>query len=236
MHVMVFVIMASALAVIIMLSDFQHDRDINGVKLVNLEQFFVEHDVPEEHQNVLLKKISKDELWDAYKLELVQQIPADYYEFDPLEGEQSRYYRFEDGSFVMISIEFGSAGEVAPASEGVKLDGVKIRKRVGTAEALVCADLFIADNGYGTSAQILRLYDASLDGFDEPHQISTEIVRESEDTNRHRSALARSFWTVQGDQNISWSASQEGTLPEVPLSLWIGVLDGKIYVNSKLPY
>lgn len=225
-------------------SDVQY-TDVNGVQGINLDQFFVENLIPQEKQVLLKEKVKNNELWDAYKPELQQQIPADFFAFDPQLGDQDKYYRFPDGSFIYVGTEVGTTskdpGMIQPFGSSTDQYGTtywdfKCTKTVGTASAYVYADFLLTFEGNGYKSKIFKLYGANASGFGVTDTPSTEIVRGEEDLNKSRSALARSYWFAKTDLNLSWEGNGINTSIGTTCSLWLAAIRGKLYVDSKLPY
>ncbi|NEZ41925.1 hypothetical protein [Paenibacillus alvei] len=219
--------------------------DVNGVQGIDLNQFFEENVVPKEKQELLKEKVRNNELWDAYKPELQQQIPADFFAFEPQLGNQDKYYRFPDGSFIYVGTEMGTTskdpGMIQPFGSSTDQYGTtywdfKCQKIVGTASAYVYADFFLAFEGNGYKSKIFKLYGANASGFGVTGTPSTEIIRPIEDLEKERSALARSYWFAKTDLNFSWEGNGINTSIGTTCSLWLGAIRGKLYVDSKLPY
>lgn len=78
-----------------------HGFETKEKMIRNLE----ENNVSKEKILLLVEKTENNEPWDIDKQECIDSIPKDFYVFDPKEGSQERYYRFDDGSFVKISNE-----------------------------------------------------------------------------------------------------------------------------------
>lgn len=62
-----------------------------------------ENFVPQDKIDLLIKKSENNEPWDIDKKECLNNIPEEFYSFNPQDGSQTRYYRFDDGSFIKIS-------------------------------------------------------------------------------------------------------------------------------------
>lgn len=215
--------------------------DINGIQDINLEQFFQENFIPKEKQALLKEKIEKNKLWDAYKPEMQKLVPSEFFVFDPKLGDQEKYYRFPDGSFISVSTEAGTNSRIQPLGSSTDEYGttywdIKITKRVGTASAYVYADFFLGNYSKGYKSKIFNLYGANASGFGVTETPNTEIVREVEDIEKSRSALARSYWFSQANLNFSWEGNGIDTSVGTTCSLWLGAIKGNLYVDTKLPY
>ncbi|MHA0857786.1 hypothetical protein [Paenibacillus sp. CMAA1364] len=219
--------------------------DVNGVQGIDLNQYFEDNQVPEEKQVLLMEKVKNNELWDAYKPEMQQQIPSDFYAFTPELGDQEKYYRFTDGSFVKISTEVGTTskdqGRIQPYGSSTDQYGVtywdyKTEKVVGLIRSHVYADFFLAFLGNGYKSKIFRLYGAEAHGFSLEDNPSTEIIRPNEDLEKGRSALARSYWFSKSNLSFSWGKTGVNTSIGASCSLWLGAINGSLYVDSVLPY
>ncbi|KXG76722.1 hypothetical protein AN619_08810 [Thermotalea metallivorans] len=79
-----------------------------------LIKFLKENNVPKDKQEVLIEKLENNQLWDVYDPEKRKAVPDDFYVFNPEEGNQTRYYRFEDGSFIKIENTL---------NDSIKIDG-----------------------------------------------------------------------------------------------------------------
>lgn len=68
-------------------------------------EFLRENEVSEKDIKGLINKLENNILWDCYIQENLDKIPESFYTFDidSKKTEQVRYFRFEDGSFVMVS-------------------------------------------------------------------------------------------------------------------------------------
>lgn len=224
--------------------DFPYD--VKGDKRIDLQQFFTKNKIPQDKQNILINKLKKNELWDAYKPELQSQIPNNYFSFDPKLGRQSKYYRFPDGSFISVSIEPGNPEQpfnkaIQPLgsssdSYGTTFWDYKVTKTVGAASAYVYADFFLAYPGNGYKSKIFKLYGANASGFGVKDSPNTEIIRPYEDLEKGRSALARAYWFSNVNLKFSWEGNGIDTSVGTTCSLWLGAIQGKLYVDSKLPY
>jgi len=216
--------------------------DVNGVKDINLDRYFQENQVPKEKQILLKEKVKNNELWDAYKPEMQQWIPSDFFVFDPKLGDQIKYYRFPDGSFISVGTEAGTNSKIHPLGSSTDEYGnitywdIKISKTVGTASAYVYADFLLGNYEKGYKSKIFRLYGPNASGFGVTDTPKTEIVREVEDIEKSRSALARSYWFSKANLKFSWEGNGIDTTIGTTCSLWLGAIRGKLYVDTKLPY
>lgn len=92
-------------------------RDLSSKKV---EKFLTDHDVPTQKMKVLLNKYDKGELWDCQKAEKLQMVPESFYIFDPFEGSETRFFRFEDGSFIKIQSEQLEEQEISGDSKSLE--------------------------------------------------------------------------------------------------------------------
>lgn len=95
----------------------------------DLVKFLKENQVPKEKQEILIKKVENDELWDANNLEKRKSIPESFYIFDPKDGSQVRYYRFEDGSFIKINTTLNEVITIDGSEKSNKLLREKIEDK-----------------------------------------------------------------------------------------------------------
>lgn len=226
-------------------------QDVNHVTGINLNHFFNENNVPLDKQETLIKKVKNNEPWDAYKPESLKQIPNDFYSFDPSKGDQEKYYRFEDGSFVKLAVEGGTSklvysntkqsGSIGTngswsGATGTEYWDIKISKSVGTAvSAQFYADFFVGLPGFGVS-KITNIYSPDATGFGVSETPKTSIIRSTEDTLRSRAALAESHWFSNVKLNFSWSGIGTDTNIGDTCYLYLAVVNGSVYVDTKLPY
>ncbi|WP_425449271.1 hypothetical protein [Dethiothermospora halolimnae] len=84
-----------------------------------LIKFLNENGVPKSKQQILINKVEDNEKWDCYDREKLKFIPSSFYVFNPHDGSQTRYYRFEDGSFVKVETQL---------QDKIKIDGTKKSK------------------------------------------------------------------------------------------------------------
>ncbi|MCT4619080.1 MAG: hypothetical protein N4A62_06800 [Marinisporobacter sp.] len=82
----------------------------------NLIEYLRENQVPNNKQSILINKIENNQKWDCYNQKKLNLIPKDFYKFDPTDGSQTRYYRFNDGSFVKVE---------AVLENKIRIDGSK---------------------------------------------------------------------------------------------------------------
>lgn|GEM_PF-4813778 len=169
-------------------------------------------------------------------------IPSDFFVFDPqLAGNEEKYYRFPDGSFISVGTELGRTNKIQPLGSSTDEYGTtfwdfKVSKTVGTASAYVYADFLLANYEKGYKSKIFNLYGANASGFGVTDTPNTEIIRPSEDLEKGRSALARSYWFSKANLKFSWEGNGIDTTVGTTCSLWLGAIRGKLYVDSKLPY
>ncbi|RCX18519.1 hypothetical protein DFP94_10651 [Fontibacillus phaseoli] len=238
-------------------SEVVHNPDVNGVAGLDLNKYFEDNNIPAEKQTILLSKVENNELWDAYKPESLSLLPDDFYSFNFFDGSQTKYYRFDDGSFMSVGVEVGGSqlvkGDHANKGDSSLISPLgswnhgdyidvwdyKVSKAVGTASAYYYADFEVGLPGTRKS-RITNLYGANASGFGVTGTPSTEIVREYEDPGRSRSALARSYWYSQANLSFSWEYGVVGGGAETTIgttcSLWLGVINGQIFVDSRVPY
>ena len=77
----------------------------NHTPAQNIEQFLKSNDVPPQKIESLLEKHNTGVLWDCQEEGKLKMVPESFYIFDPSQGSETRYFRFEDGSFIKIQAE-----------------------------------------------------------------------------------------------------------------------------------
>lgn len=92
----------------------------------DLIKFLKENQVPKEKQEGLLNKIENNQVWDANNPEKQKSIPESFYIFDPKDGSQVRYYRFEDGSFIKIDNTLNEVIEI----DGSEKSNKRLKEKV----------------------------------------------------------------------------------------------------------
>ncbi len=107
-------------------------KDLLEGELVYIEGFIDEYDVQLQLRDELVNKVRNDELWDSEKIEVIEEIKDASYEFSFEHESNSRPYRFDDGSFLVINTRI---------KETIDLDGSpRARDEIGkylTSEDLV---------------------------------------------------------------------------------------------------
>ena len=243
------------------------DQNIKNIKSFETKEqyteFFNENNVPKDKQTVLLEKLNKDILWDAYNPEKVEEIPESFNTFsidDPLDNV--RYYRFEDGSFIKIKTtpseetkQMRKAEEV-PAlmalSGGMVVNSVvsdsfgaqytdhMVEKWVGTAHA-----------GFRSTFYIARYDVSNFNGGPSWDQYATGLgcsgapmiqnVRDREEiaSPYNRAAMRRIYWQASMSVSVGWK-TKDITLGATitigtTMSLYLALVNHSYYVDSQLP-
>lgn len=223
--------------------------DVNGVSDIDLQKYFNENQIPAEKQDILREKVENNILWDAYNPEQTEQLPSDFYSLRILEGETSKRYNFEDGSFVSISIsptenssqtfaypDFSLKAGYEDAPYGTYFWDYKISKRVGAAYAEFYMDFLLTNPGNGYKSKIFNIFGQNATGFGIDGTPTPSIERPNEDLDKRRSALANIHWVSKSDLSLSWQGNGINTSVGTTCYLWVGLLQGMLYVDSSLPY
>lgn len=227
-------------------------------------EFFNENKVPKDKQNVLLEKLDKDILWDAYNPEKVGEIPESFNTFsidDPVDNV--RYYRFEDGSFIKIKTTASEEtkqmrkAEEAPAqtllsgdivansvvsdSFGAQYTDHMVEKWVGTAHAGFRSTFYIARydvsnfNGNPSWDQ----YATGLGCSGTPSIQTGTRDREEVAFPNNRAAIRRIYWQSTASVSVSWKTKDITLGTTIPvgttMSLYLALVNHSYYVDSELP-
>jgi hypothetical protein len=86
----------------------------------DLIQYLNENQVSKDDQKVLIEKLEKNQIWDVNNPEKRKDVPEDFYIFNPQMGSGDRYYRFNDGSFIKISVTQNHAIKIDGSEESKK--------------------------------------------------------------------------------------------------------------------
>lgn len=140
---------------------FANNHQSNGgfATREDLIQYLDENGVSLERQEILINKLEKNQDWDVYNPEKIKLIPEDFYIFDPTEGSQTRYYRFEDGSFIKIESIQNDCIDINGTDENMK----KLRNKVNDQEILYKIeselDEYLKLRGVSTGSGYAHYYD-----------------------------------------------------------------------------
>ena len=220
-----------------------------------LTDYLIQHDVPESKIGGLLDKVDNNIPWDCYLEEKVSMIPDSFSEFDVNTDIKEKYFRFEDGSFIEVSVGGGDKIEnyknitkersAITDSFGTLYTNHRVSKFVGTTSASFVANFYVARTGpsqiytYANSAGLYNSpYDANASGFGLTAPPSIELIREVEKNNQ--AALCRLTWFNQVTVSAEWSAVYVGGGTSLPIgstcNLYLALINNKMYVDSKLPF
>ncbi|MGG0813045.1 hypothetical protein ABE142_10230 [Paenibacillus alvei] len=210
----------------------------------DLIHYFQDNHVSNNEQKLLINKVENNQLWDVNNPEKLKEVPEDFYIFDPKNGSEKRYYRFEDGSFIKIETTQNNSKEINSSEESLALRGVesgtgyshyydyKVELTKGGMYASMVTE-FVLVNGGNDYLIPSGFFEPRATGFGELGQMpSIQIVRENEDSSLSRWALANSNWYVNYPISTPWGGSSlSGTK-----YLWIGVGNNSFKVSDSTPY
>lgn len=222
-------------------------KNVNGIKEKDLQKYFEKHDISKDKQKKLTEKVKKNELWDCYKQEEQSKIPEDFFLIDLNSTNHKKTYTFDDGSIIEVSVEVPeeqlnrsvNSGDIMlfgsrEINGGTEYWDVKIDRMVGALVAWFYADFFVAPEG--TPSYITNVFESGITGFGATENPTEAIIREKEDIDKSRSALAASTWFVQAEVSGSWGWFS-GSIPVgSTCKLYLALIRGKVYVDTKLPY
>ena len=233
-----------------------------------LIQYLGDNGVSVEHQKILIDKLENHQLWDVYDPEKMKLVPEDFHIFDPLNGSDTRYHRFDDGSFLKIEAILNEKVEINDNKNNLEMlrnrisdDKIlteientltntansrtvvnypthswfydyKVSYAVGTMYASMITEFVVMLNG---NSYLIPsgFFGADADGFGALGQRpAIEIVRQTEDRNNSRWALANAHWFVNHPINTPWGGITTAGMHY----LWLGVGNGTFRVSSMLPY
>lgn len=212
------------------------NAQINDNQFFNKEivkNYLLEHSVPDEKVEILLKKLDNNEPWDCYQEEKLKNVPSDFDSFELNGGEeQVKYYRFEDGSFLLnelrttedstyeekeiITFERG----VSNTAYGSQYTDYKISKSIGMITASFYADFWRARSGHGAS-QITKAFKGNVTGFGSNGSNTVQIERAVEDLIYKAPALA----SLQFKLTASVEGMTAGTTVYLVLALKNGTMN-----------
>ncbi|QAT41113.1 hypothetical protein [Clostridium sp. JN-9] len=228
-------------------------------------QFFDQNNVPKEKQKVLLDKLDKNILWDAYNPDKVKEIPASFNTFDiddPLDN--IRYYRFEDGSFIKIETKasektkelrknqenqkqkYSFSGEIRPLSVisdsfGAQYTDHMVTKTIGTNIVAGFRSTFYISR-YDTSRfNGGPSWDQFASGLGCNGAPSIQNIRDVEEIAApyNRAAMRKIYWQANANLNVAWPTkgiTLGATIPVgTTMSLYLALVNHSYYVDSVLP-
>lgn len=129
-----------------------------------LERYFDENGVPSDKQEILMDKVKNNELWDCYDQSKLDQIPEDFKEFDPGEGSQEKYYRFEDGSFIKVEAVLNQKIAIDNTDKSRKEIKEKIKNKKALDQALSISQSLptVQPNGVEYGTGYVHYYDYKI--------------------------------------------------------------------------
>ncbi|MGL5379742.1 hypothetical protein [Clostridium sp.] len=206
-----------------------------------LEQFFLENDVSIEKQIILKEKIENNEPWDCYKDGAENLLPKDFSYFDINDTETNKRFTFEDGSFIEINIEPSkNSREIVSDSYGTRYTNHKISRQVGGTKAWFYANFYVARYGpssFWTEAEGYNApYGEGISGFGATGNPTKTMIRKSENTSTKQAALFELRWFNQITVDGSWAGIGGSAPIGSTCTLYLALVNNKMYVDSSLPF
>lgn len=256
------------LACIMMMSSVvfakQKDREINFGEFENEEgvkQYLEESNVPKEKLDFLIEKLENGILWDCYNEEKLNEVPSDFNCFDISTSIKEKYFRFEDGSFIKISVGGGEeienyypeANVVQPLSDGtvsinsdsfgVLFVNHKVEKQVGLTIAYFYANFYVARYGASiiytnenSNGDYNSPFGEGVAGFGVGANPSKEMIRDYENTSTSQAAMFRLYWFNTVTISGAWKGIG-GTIPVgSTCNLYLALVNNHMYIDSNLPF
>lgn len=241
-------------------SDNNYD-ELGGFKSeAELMEYFTDNSVPTSKQEILINKLQNRIAWDCYNPEKVKLVPEDFSWFEAPDKVQEKYFRFEDGSFIKVSIGGGetiknyspdqfSTRTVTTDPYGSLYVNHKVSKTVGLTNAYFYANFYVARPGFGSSK--IYTYDNSsgrynapfgegITGFGVTASPTKVMIREVENTSTSQAAMFRLVWFNQVTVSASWTIGIAGGGGTAPIgstcSLYLALINGRVYIDSGLPF
>lgn len=232
-----------------------------------LQTFFDENSVPKEKQSILREKVEKNILWDCYETEKINNIPEDFSYFDINNKSKEKYYRFEDGSFIKISVNSGEVKNIKTKDDLIKYNiepgnrimprkvvsdsfgslytNHKIQRSVGLTSAYFYANFYVSNPYYGGFSRIYT--DTDGIGYNSPFGLGAsgfgldgnpngQLIRAVEDRNSSQAAMFRMYWFNKKTVSGSWAGISGNAPIGSTCNLYLALIRGNMYVDSKLPF
>lgn len=220
-------------------------RNYSESELIEVREMLEDNLVPENQQDKLIEKLENGEQWDCMKQEELEKVPEEFNIID-LNSEPyvKKYYRFEDGSYIMVQTGEEGRGafkEEKPLTRGMSSTSYgttywdwRIEKQQGDLGSRFYFDGYLARQGMGAS----RIDDVKwgvTDGFGatEPKY---KIERAQENVSRSQAALGRMWWQSSVTVNGSWGPVGASVTRGQTCELWLALVRGQMYVDTILPY
>lgn len=229
----------------------KNKEDIFEYQISNeeLQQFFIENDIPIEKQEILNKKVENQEAWDCYKANAEALIPDEFSYFDINDEVTNRRYVFEDGSFIEVNINPTEQSDIKENinsrttisdSFGTFYSNHKVQRTVGLTSAYFYANFYVARYGpssiYTESDGYNSPYGEGVSGFGVTANPQKEMIRKTESTSTKQAALFRLKWFNQVNVSGSW-AGVGGSAPiGSTCNLYLALVNNRMYVDSTLPF
>lgn len=258
-------IMTMVFSTSINVSAKNNTNDFGGFKSESdLINYLKDNGVPSDKQEILSNKLKDGIIWDCYNAEKVKQIPKSFSWFDAPDKIQEKYFRFEDGSFIKVSVGGGKIiknfnpnhHQSGIGIKSVTLDQFgalyvnrKISKTIGRTNAYFYANFYLARPGFGpskiyTSKNSNGRYNSpfgeGITGFGVTANPTKDMIREVENTSNSQAALFRLLWFNQVTVSSGWTAFGASIGATAPIgstcNLYLALINGNLYIDSKLPF
>jgi hypothetical protein len=201
--------------------------------------------VPENQQDKLIEKLENGEAWDCMKESELEKVPDEFNAIDLLsEPYVKKYYRFEDGSYIMIQTgEEGKGGfkEEKPLKRGSSSTSYgttywdwRIERNQGDLGSRFYFDGYLARYGAGKS-KISAVKWGVTEGFGATEP-KFEVARAEEVLSPSQAALGRMWWQSSATVSGGWGPISGSVSYGQTCELWLALVRGQMYVDAKLPY
>lgn len=230
----------------------QPEANMSAAELV---QLFDENNVPENKRGILTEKLEDGVLWDCYDAEKAKLVPEDFSSIDIGEGTREKSYRFEDGSFMSISVGPTENSKVEKNVLPLTEEGVPdtagmygntyvnyaVRRELGGQQASFIANFFVSDYNTSmiyTSENSNGVYNSPYGervwGFGDVLQPRMITIRERESYGQ--AALHRMTWITKKTVTGSWGGVGGSVNVGGTCDLYLALINSKIHISSVLPF
>lgn len=237
---------------------------LDEVRKSELIQTLSENLVPDEQIKVLIEKLERGEEWDCFKKSELEKVPNEFniinLETSPY---AKKYYRFSDGSYIMLQCGEKGEGRIVkrePSSTSLAIEPMKytgtslaiepmgysgtnygieywdwkIEKSTAFASARFYFDGYQARLGCGPSSIKAAKWGVT-DGFGATAPTTT-VERPQEILSTSQAALARMWWQSSSSVSGGWGPFSGTVNAGSTCELWLALVRGNMYIDSKLPY
>lgn len=230
-----------------------------NMSIEELDKLFDENNVPDDKREVLISKLENGVLWDCYDDTKLKSVPEDFSNIDISELGREKVFRFEDGSFMSISVAPGENSEVQRNVLPITQDGAVetsdisergygntyvnylVKRHVGGQKAYFYASFFVSDYNSSmiyTSANSNGVYNSpfgdGVEGFGTTGNASMKTIRDRESYGQ--AAMHRMFWYTQVTVGGDWGGVNGSITAGGTCNLYLGLTNSTISITSKVPF